>query len=155
MRWGYTRLFRYRITHPPKALRTAKLDNIAIVPASLLPLKARWQAQANTLPERGVLLYHSQKNTRQRKVLASVAAVLKEHGHPVMNLPLEQMRLREPAYGGRHRTMVHLSHDAICLRCDRMTQFLFSLSSEMAKKSRGSVAVLAVMLTITKLRQSL
>ena len=94
MRWRYHRPFRSRITHPPKALRNARLDNIAIVPASLLPLKALWQAQANTLPERGVLLYHSQKNLRQRKILASVAAVLKAHGHPVMNLPLEQMRMR-------------------------------------------------------------
>jgi hypothetical protein len=94
MRWRYTRPNRYRITNPPKALRNARLDNIAIVPASLLPLKALWQAQANTLPERGVLLYHSQKNLRQRKILASVAEVFKEHGHPVMNLPLEQMRRR-------------------------------------------------------------
>jgi hypothetical protein len=95
MRQTFTRPYRYRITHPPKALRNARLDNIAIVPASLLPLKEIWQTQANNLPERGVLLYHSQKNMRQRKILASVAAVFKEHGHPVMNLPLEQLRRRE------------------------------------------------------------
>jgi hypothetical protein len=93
MRWRYRKPYRYRLTHPPKALRNAKLDNIAIVPASMLPLKEIWQAQANTLPERGVLLYHSQKNLRQRKVLACIAEAFKEHGHPVMNLPLEQMRM--------------------------------------------------------------
>jgi hypothetical protein len=34
-------------TPPPQALRKAKLDNLVLVPASLLPLKGRYQAIAN------------------------------------------------------------------------------------------------------------
>jgi hypothetical protein len=77
-------------TKPPKALLKARLDNIAIVPASMLPLKATWQKVANTLPRGGVLLYHSLKNTRQRELLERVEEVLKQHGYAVMNLPMER-----------------------------------------------------------------
>ena len=39
----------YRFTRAPRALRKAKLDNVAIVPASLIPFKRQWQEYANTL----------------------------------------------------------------------------------------------------------
>jgi hypothetical protein len=80
----------YRFTHPPKALLKARLDNIAIVPASMLPLKATWQKVANKLPRGGVLLYHSLKNTRQRKLLERVEEIFKQHGYAVINLPMER-----------------------------------------------------------------
>jgi hypothetical protein len=38
MRYRYNRGYRYRLTNPPKAILNARLDNIAIVPASMLPL---------------------------------------------------------------------------------------------------------------------
>jgi hypothetical protein len=60
MRNRYNRSYKYRFTNPPKALLKARLDNIAIVPASMLGLKALWQTAANTLPQGGVLLCHSQ-----------------------------------------------------------------------------------------------
>jgi hypothetical protein len=41
---------------PPPALRKAHLDNLAIVPASLLPGKAEWQALANALPAGSTLI---------------------------------------------------------------------------------------------------
>jgi hypothetical protein len=56
----------------------------------MLPLKALWQKVANRLPQGGVLLYHSQKNTRQTKLLERVEKVLKQQGYAVMNLPMEQ-----------------------------------------------------------------
>jgi len=59
MRHSYNRGYRYRLTNPPKALLKARLDNIAIVPASMLGLKALWQTAANTLPQGGVLLLNS------------------------------------------------------------------------------------------------
>jgi hypothetical protein len=71
----------------------AKLDNIAIVPASMLPLKALWQKVANRLPQGGVLLCHSPKNARQTKLLERVEKVLKQQGYAVMNLPMEQAAL--------------------------------------------------------------
>jgi hypothetical protein len=91
MRKIYKRPYNYRFTRPPKALLKAKLDNIAIVPASLLPLKTTWQKTANTLPKRCVLLCHSRKNTRQKKLLERVEAVFKRLGYAVMNLPIEQV----------------------------------------------------------------
>ena len=90
MSYRDNRGYRYRLTNPPKALLKARLDNIAIVPASLLGLKALWQTTANTLPQGGVLLCHSQRNPRQRKLLERVGETLKQHGHTVLNLPVEQ-----------------------------------------------------------------
>ena len=91
MRYRRNRGDRYRLARPPRALRKAKLDNIAIVPASLLPLKTTWQKTANALPKGGVLLCHSRKNARQRKLLERVEAVLKRLGYVVMHLSIEQM----------------------------------------------------------------
>ena len=81
--------YRYRLTNPPETLLKARLDNIAIVPASLLGLKALWQTTANTMPQGGVLLCHSQQNTRQRKLLERVGETFRQQGHAVMNLPIE------------------------------------------------------------------
>ena len=89
MRHRYQRPYRYRLTNPPKALLNARLDNIAIVPASMLPLKSLWQMAANTLPRGGVLLCHSQQNSRQRKLLERVEETFRAQGHAVMNLPIE------------------------------------------------------------------
>jgi hypothetical protein len=94
MRYRDKASYRYRLTNPPQALLKARLDNIAIVPASLLPLKALWQTAANTLPQGGVLLCHSQQNPRQRRLLERVGETLKEHGHAVMNLPVEPVASR-------------------------------------------------------------
>jgi hypothetical protein len=91
MRNRYSRGVRYVLTNPPKAILNARLDNIAIVPASMLGLKALWQTAANTLPQGGVLLCHSQQNTRQRKLLERVGDTFREQGHAVMNLPIEQV----------------------------------------------------------------
>ena len=45
-------------TNPPRALRRpdVRLDNLALVPVSLLPFKTEWQTVANRLPESGVLI---------------------------------------------------------------------------------------------------
>jgi hypothetical protein len=90
MKPRYHKPFGYKLTRPPRALLRAKLDNIAIVPASMLPLKALWQKVANQLPQGGVLLCHSPKNARQTKLLERVEKVLKQQGYAVMNLPTEQ-----------------------------------------------------------------
>ena len=89
MRDRDNRGYRYRLTNPPKAIRNARMDNIAIVPASMLPLKSLWQMAANTLPRGGVLLCHSQQNPRQRKLLERVGETFRAQGHAVMNLPIE------------------------------------------------------------------
>jgi hypothetical protein len=40
----------YHLSRPPKAVRKARLDNVALVPASLLPRKGKYQRIANNLP---------------------------------------------------------------------------------------------------------
>jgi hypothetical protein len=91
MRYRYNRGYRYRLTNPPKAILKARMDNIAIVPASLLGVKTLWQTTANTLPQGGVLLCHSQQNTRQRRLLERVGETFRQQGHAVMNLSIEQV----------------------------------------------------------------
>jgi len=80
----------YTITNPPEALRKAKLDNIALVPASLLPLKGTYQPLANKLPKGSVLCVQNQSQRHQR-ILASVAQFFRKHGHTVINLPVEKV----------------------------------------------------------------
>ena len=71
MRYRYTRSYQYRLTNPPKALLKARLDNIAIVPASMLPLTKTLKEKVNTLPKGGVFLCYAQENNRQRKGIVS------------------------------------------------------------------------------------
>jgi hypothetical protein len=94
MRYRHHREYRYRITNPPQAILNARLDNIAIVPASMLGMKALWQTAANTLPKGGVLLCHTQQNTRQRRLLERIGETFRQQGHAVMNLPIEQVAHR-------------------------------------------------------------
>src|SRR5437763_4608425 len=91
MRYRYARSYKYRLTNPPKALLKARLDNIAIVPASMLGLKALWQTAANTLPQGGVLLCHSQQNTRQRKLLERVGETFRQQGHVVRSMSVGEV----------------------------------------------------------------
>jgi hypothetical protein len=90
MSYQYNRSYRYRLTNPPKALLKAKLDNIAIVPASMLPLPQTLKEKVNTLPKGGVFLCYAQENTRQQKILERVGETFRQRGHAVMNLPVEQ-----------------------------------------------------------------
>lgn len=82
-----------RFSKPPRALRRphVQLDNIALVPASLLPFKAQWQQIANRLPQGGVLLCSRTTNIRQRGIIARVAARLKAKGLPVVTITTEQL----------------------------------------------------------------
>ena len=91
MRYRINRSYQYRLTNPPKALLKARLDNIAIVPASMLPLTDTLKKKVNTLPKGGVFLCYAQENTRQRKILERVGETFKQQGHAVMNLSVEQV----------------------------------------------------------------
>ena len=76
----------------PSTLRHANLDNLAIVPGSLLPFKAEWQQVANSLPIGSILICLPAADTPQRKALETVAALLKAHGHQVTTLPADRFR---------------------------------------------------------------
>lgn len=72
----------YRFIQPSKALKQARMDNIAIVPASLLPLKTIWQKVANTLPQGSILLCHG-ANKKQENILNSISLLFQQKGHMV------------------------------------------------------------------------
>ncbi len=77
----------YQIVEPPKAVRKARLDNIALVPASLLFQKEKYQTIANNLPAGGVLICQSNKTQKISRILERVAKLFQEKGHFVRMLP--------------------------------------------------------------------
>jgi hypothetical protein len=77
----------YPIGNPPRAIRKAKLDNIALVPASLLFQKGKYQTIANNLPGQGVLICRNEKKERISHILDHVADFFRERGHFVRTLP--------------------------------------------------------------------
>jgi hypothetical protein len=81
----------YRFTNPPRALRKSKLDNIALVPASLLPFRQQYQEIANELPEGAVLICLPPSEKPQRLVLERVAANLRAEGYRVTTLPVARV----------------------------------------------------------------
>ena len=75
------------IGRPPRAIRKAKLDNIVLVPASLLPRKDKYQTIANSLPGRGVLICETNNKERISRILYRVAEFFRQRGHFVRTLP--------------------------------------------------------------------
>ena len=88
----------YQFTKPPKALLKARLDNIAIVPASMLPLQKTLQELINTLPQGAVFLCHAEENTRQRKLLERVEETFRQQGHAVRSMSVEQVYKNTPNF---------------------------------------------------------
>ncbi len=79
----------YHFTRPPKRLQKARMDNIAIVPASLLFQSDKVKAAANRLPTGSVLLC-TPTLPKQRKVLETVANFFRGYGHQVTTLSSSQ-----------------------------------------------------------------
>jgi hypothetical protein len=98
MSYAYKKPYRYRFIHPPKALLKARLDNIAIVPASMLPLTETLKEKVNTLPKGGVFLCYAKENTRQRKILEWVGETFKEHGHAVKSMSVAEVYKTNPNF---------------------------------------------------------
>jgi hypothetical protein len=82
----------YRLTRPPAPLRRARLDNLVLVPGDLLPYQDEWQAIANRLPRRAVLIVLPKDNPAQRQIMLSVAKTLSEAGHQVRVIPAAEVR---------------------------------------------------------------
>jgi hypothetical protein len=98
MRYTYNRSYRYRFTNPPKALLKAKLDNIAIVPASMLPFTKAVQQVLTKLPKGAVFLCHAEENTRQRKLLERVGETFREQGHAVKSMSVGEVYKTTPSF---------------------------------------------------------
>ncbi len=87
-------------TQDGKTLRQGgvRLDNLAIVPASLLPRRATYQAYANRLPRGQVLIIVPRDaEPARRATLAKVAASLAANGRRVRTLPVEHFRAAPPS----------------------------------------------------------
>ena len=74
-------------TPPPRAVRKAKLDNLALVPASLLPYKEEYQAIANQQPPGTTLVILPAGDSLPRRTLQIVATRLRDQGQPVRIIP--------------------------------------------------------------------
>lgn len=74
-----------RVGRSPSALRRCgiTLDNIALVPASLLPYKARYQALANQLPAGEILIVLPRCPGRERAILERSGQLLVAKGRRV------------------------------------------------------------------------
>ena len=98
MKYRDNRSYGYRLTNPPKALLKARLDNIAIVPASMLPLTERLKEKVNTLPKGGVFLCYMKENSRQRRILERVEETFREQGHVVRSLSVSEVYKTTPLF---------------------------------------------------------
>ncbi len=91
MRNRHFRPLRYKLTRPPRAIRRARLDNIAIVPASMLTGKNSLTETVKQQPRRHVFLCHTKENTKQKRILERVKEVFAHLGYAVTLLPMEQV----------------------------------------------------------------
>jgi hypothetical protein len=81
----------FRFTAPPPSLRKTKLDNLALVSADLLPHKQEWQALANRLPPRAILIVLPKMNAVQKQTMLAVAKLLSREGHQVRVIPADEV----------------------------------------------------------------
>jgi len=58
-------------------------DNVALVPASLLPYRAHWQQLANELPAGSVLVCVPMQENKPRRPYLAVARTLRQQGFTV------------------------------------------------------------------------
>ena len=98
MSYRFNRGYRYRFTNPPQELLKARMDNIAIIPASMLPLTQPLKEKVNTLPKGGVFLCYAQENSRQRKILERVEETLREHGYAVKSMSMGEVYKSTPSF---------------------------------------------------------
>jgi len=72
---------------PPRALKRARFDNLVLVPAALLPIKATWQQIADELPLGSVLIILPASAGPHRDALERIKASFEATGRVVKTLP--------------------------------------------------------------------
>jgi hypothetical protein len=90
---------RWELGGTQDARRTARVENLALVPASLLPYKSTYQRLANQLPAGAVLVVLPTEDTPERRGLQEAAARLRAKGHAIAALTVEEVL----AQSGRRR----------------------------------------------------
>jgi hypothetical protein len=85
---------RWYRSHPPRTLQQpgVKLDNIALVPASLLSKKAAYQAFANRLPPGELLVVLPPTETKEQQTLKTVAQLWRNKGRHVTVVVAQSLR---------------------------------------------------------------
>jgi hypothetical protein len=74
----------YRVVNsPPPALRKARLDNLALLPASLLPFKAEYQAIANQQAPGTILVVLPANDSLPRRTLERLVMDMQAKGRRV------------------------------------------------------------------------
>ncbi len=79
----------YQLSEPPAKLKKVRLDNISLVPASLLPLKGTYTELANRYPTGSILCVPGTQ--KQQKIMAKVKSFFRDHGRSVITMPLERV----------------------------------------------------------------
>lgn len=72
-----------RCRQPPLVSRRAKIENLALVPGSMLPYMEQCQGAANCLPKGAMLIVSPQENETQKHTMLLVAKLLAAEGHQV------------------------------------------------------------------------
>jgi hypothetical protein len=65
------------------------IDNVVLMPASVLPYKAHYQQLANRLPRGDVLIVLPSHSMMQFRMVQSVTAFFQRNGHHVTVVPAE------------------------------------------------------------------
>jgi hypothetical protein len=76
---------------PPRSLKRAKFDNLALVPASFLPFKATWQQLANELPTGSTLIILPASTSPRSEALERIRASFEAIGRSVRVLPASEV----------------------------------------------------------------
>ena len=82
---------RQQLGSAPPELRKARLDNLALLPASLLPFKAEYQVIANQQAPGTTLVLLPTGDSRPRRTLKKVAARIQAKGQLVRILTRQQL----------------------------------------------------------------
>jgi hypothetical protein len=84
---------RFPFHRPPRALRRPgiSLDNIALVPGSLIPYKTVYQAIANQLPKGDILIVLPAPASREYRTMTKVKALFEAKGHRVTTMTADHV----------------------------------------------------------------
>jgi hypothetical protein len=76
---------------PTRTLKRATSDNLALVPASLLPFKAAWQRLANELPIGSTLIILPPSESPRSEALERIRTSFEAMGRSVKILPASEV----------------------------------------------------------------
>ena len=82
---------RLSLNHPPQAVSRAKLDNLALVPGSLLSQKDKWRGLLDELPAGSRLIILPSADSSARRTLQKVSSSLQAKGKRVTTVSADSV----------------------------------------------------------------